>query len=446
MHLWLVFRTVVSQRLYFRSGFGDSGWFREGITLELHCRQDSREDTEISSPTKTIVERSNLVHGMTQRYDFQKNSSVNVLIIKRLSREDQGIYICLRGLRSSFAQIHVLYSPSNKSPNCTSNYDSPVIYDDIRQGHINFTCTTEPGNPPVLITLTIHKSENFQNITNLSKLCGVDQNFDNISTYSCHMNESLGDTTFLCDVTQQFPSPYNEGYRGSCSFGPLHFLSNFSVTINKQDITVKEGEGVNLTCTTNVTGVEIKWIDIPVGWEYNVTGNDYFSNVWIKHVNNQMTSKTTVQCIGSYGFRSMRESVTIRIVGASAHQRIFLTPLIVTISILTFITVGVLIVRSRWRQSRSEMNDNRADSNNPQSTYTTTVMATNESVENSLDTPNGCPEYNHSIVRVSSHDENPDTRYYDIPIQSTENNLDDGGYLIPSSLSHPRPPLYQYVA
>ncbi|KAJ8020730.1 hypothetical protein HOLleu_40399 [Holothuria leucospilota] len=330
----MVFRRVIGEKLFFKSGYGDSAWFREGITLELHCKQDSGEDIEIISPTEIIVQESKLVHGMTQRYDFQNNSSASVLIIKRLSREDQGIYTCQEELRTIlFVQVHVLYSPSDKSPQCTCTYDSPVIFHDIRQDYINFSCTTEEGNPPVLMALTVHESENFQNITDFAKLCIVDQSFDNIRTLSCHINESLGNTTFLCDVIQQFPSPYSGSYQNSCSFGPLHFLSNFSVTINEADITVEEEQGVNLTCTTNVAGVEIKWIDIPVDWESHVTTSDYFSRVSIKRVKQQSTSKITVQCIGTYGNRNVTDSIKITIEGKTNVIVIFLLVISVVIGV-----------------------------------------------------------------------------------------------------------------
>lgn len=403
MYHVLVFGRVICERLDFKSSNLDSAWFREGITLELYCRQDSVEDVEISSPSEIIAQGSNLVHEMTHRYDYYKNSSASVLIIKRLSREDQAIYTCQEGVRKKFAQVRVLYSPSDKSPQCTSNYDSPVIFDDIRQDYINFSCTSEEGNPSVMMTLTVYESENFQNITDLTKLCIVDQNFDNIITLSCHMNESLGNTTFLCNVTQQFPSPYSKSYRDSCSFGPLRFLSNFSIKVYKPYATVKEGEDVNLTCTTNVTGVEIKWIGIPVDWEYHVENNNYFSQVWIKNVKHYSTSEITVQCIGAYGNRNVTDSIKITIQGKNFVQGKDNLNIIFPLVILVIIGITFLIGFCAWKHGTccSFRNKQGSDPQNTTEVYTIHVQATTL-------TPNK-NNANNIAVKVCDGDEHGDS-------------------------------------
>lgn len=297
--------------------------FPEGIILEFVCQQDTSNDTQISAFSEVIVTGSNLTSGKTHKYDFQIiNSTTSIFVIKNLSRDDEGEFYCKEGTKTKLALIDVTYSPSDESPFCVSNYNSPVIYDDIREDKINFTCTTEEGDPPVLMTLNIIESNSTANITDIESICNVHRSGDNNQSFSCHLNESLENATFVCKVTQQLPSPCNVDYHDFCFFGPLHFLSNFSVTIFKSNLTVNEGDDLKLKCSTNVAGVEIKWDNIPKDWNYVVKTTEYTSHLEIYNVNQQSTSQIIVQCIGSYGNRNMTDNVKIVIVDVKGKGKV----------------------------------------------------------------------------------------------------------------------------
>ncbi|KAJ8021240.1 hypothetical protein HOLleu_38384 [Holothuria leucospilota] len=289
--------------------------FLEGITLRLYCTQASTDDIVIRSSTQLIVERSNLVDGITEIYDFEKvNSTTCVLVIKNLTRNESGVYSCREGDKTNYALVQVLYSPSSQSPVCTSNYDSLVIVNDLPLDHINFTCTSDQGNPPVLMQLHIFLPNSTNNISSiqLENICTTHNQLPNSRLLSCRIDDSLENATFVCYVSQQFPPPYTSSYGGSCSFGPINFPPKFSLVITPSDNTVCEGDNVTLTCTTNITGVEINWIIFTEDWKHNVTNeSEYSSQLNIYKVKKQSDSKIIVQCIGTYGIRKVRTNGTI---------------------------------------------------------------------------------------------------------------------------------------
>ncbi|KAJ8020728.1 hypothetical protein HOLleu_40395 [Holothuria leucospilota] len=352
--LLLAFTTITfGERIDFDFPLINTWWFPEGVTIELWCKQDSTDDIEISyipDSTEIIVKHSNL-RIVSNRYSFQTiNSTTCVFVIKSLSRNDDSLYSCRAGPTTKFVKVRVQYSPSKESLLCKTNYDSPVIFHDLRQDHINFTCVTEKGNPSVLMSLSIFKLDEINNITAIANICTVhDQDFDSSRSFSClMMTEYLENSTFLCDVTQKFPALNDGNYQNSCSFGPLKFSSNFSISISESNISVKDGDDVTLACSTNVSGVEIKWTDIPQDWEYDVTNSEYSSHLKLYYVKQPPTSKIVVECIGSFGNRSVKDSVIITIIKGGGQLAII--PLIICpLLFLVCITSSLLISYRAWK-------------------------------------------------------------------------------------------------
>ncbi|KAJ8022420.1 hypothetical protein HOLleu_37311 [Holothuria leucospilota] len=167
------------------------------------------------------------------------------------------------------------------------------------------------------------------NIPSIQKICTPHNQLPNSRLLSCRIDDSLENATFVCNVSQQFPPPYTSSYRGSCSFGPIHFPPKFTLLVTPSHEKVSEGADVTFTCTTNITEcVEIKWINIPEDWKYDITNSQYSSQLNSYSVKKQSDSEIIVQCIGTYGIRKVRASGTVIILEGSEFQERFYSRLL----------------------------------------------------------------------------------------------------------------------
>ncbi|KAJ8035124.1 hypothetical protein HOLleu_22249 [Holothuria leucospilota] len=257
----------------------------------------------------TLLDSSN-VTDISNKYTFnQTDENTYAFTINSISRDDEGSYTCVQGPVSRSRAITVIYGPSGSSPQCSSNYKSPIIFYDEIKGDFVFNCSTERGKPPVTTNIYVNK----QDVTSGLEIINETRTDKNniFTTYSLvrHFNGTLQNSEFVCNVTQQLPSPY-DNYQGSCSVGPIHLLPGFSLYVSPSNGTVRDENNVTLTCTTNVTGVKITWNNIH-NEKYIVTNYNQSSVLTILSFKPASYGTFFVECIGSYGSRTITANTTL---------------------------------------------------------------------------------------------------------------------------------------
>lgn len=113
---------------------------------------------------------------------------------------------------------------------------------------------------------------------------------------------------------------------------------------------------MTFTCTTNITGVEIKWINIPKGWKYNITHSEYSSQLKIYDVKKESSSEIIFQCIGTYGIRKVRTNGTISFNHKNWEQpgrNTFAIYIIVFLLFFGAFSLGCYVWRKRMHVSKS---------------------------------------------------------------------------------------------
>lgn len=299
-------------------------WFIEGATVNLVCQHVTTEDIVIRSPSAFIVTKSALVDSTSAKYEIlMTNASTFTLTMKMIDRSDGGTYTCDAGEVQTYATLKVMYYPSDETVRCYSNYSSQVIFENERRSRIQFSCSFEEGNPPALTTLDLFQTkQGTQNRIHVTENC-TRHDSGNTKSFSCYLNEALNNTVFLCNVTQQSPLPNIDGYRTNCSFGPLRLIPGFSLSIFPSEVTVVEGKSVNLTCSSNVSEVERKWLNIPRDWQYSLKRYEYSTVLNIYSIKRQSKSPITLQCNASYGNRYIIDKVQISLNGCKRLEYSF---------------------------------------------------------------------------------------------------------------------------
>ncbi|KAJ8021650.1 Cytotoxic and regulatory T-cell molecule [Holothuria leucospilota] len=288
---------------------------REGTKVTLTCSKSSSSVIHITfilgERYFTLIDSSN-VTDISHKYGFNDTKSNEyAFTINRISRNDEGVYQCYNGLISRTRAITVIYGPSERSPQCSSNYNSPIIfYDEINDDRpIVFNCSTERGKPPVTVKIYFNGQEVTSHLEITNETRTDKESMLTVYSLSQHVNDTLQNRHFVCNVTQPLPSPYDD-YHGSCSFGPLHLLPGFSLSVSPSNVTVRDEDNVILTCTSNVTGVNITWNNTP-SEKYIVTNYNRSSVLTILSFKPASNGTVFVECSGSYGSRTVTANTSL---------------------------------------------------------------------------------------------------------------------------------------
>ncbi|KAJ8021648.1 hypothetical protein HOLleu_38911 [Holothuria leucospilota] len=438
---------------------------REGTKVTLTCPKSSGSVVYITlilgERYVTLIDSSN-VTDISHKYGFtETQSNKYAFAINSISRNDEGVYQCSNGLVSRTRAITVIYGPSERSPQCSSNYNSPIIfYDEINDDRpIVFNCSTERGKPPVTVKIYFNGQEvtSHLEITNETRT-------DKESMLTAHslpqqVNDTLQNRHFVCNVTQQLPSPYDD-YQGSCSFGPLHLLSGVSLSVSPSNVTVRDEDNVTLTCTSNVTGVKIEWNNIPSG-KYIVTKYNRSSVLTVLSFKPASYGTIFVECIGSYGSRTVTANTSLFLMfNAEGHEdenyKKGANGILITLFVVLIVStcIGILPVsmalcilrnkRKRKERPRETLPDNNilgeistsghsrgqetSINNTSNKTYTTTVRPESQDSEKVHVDNISTQIYHRTIVMDEPSPSN--TKYYDISSKQTV-LYDSSGYLIP---------------
>ncbi|KAJ8021228.1 hypothetical protein HOLleu_38366 [Holothuria leucospilota] len=317
------------------------------------------------------------------------------------------------------------------TPKCTSNYHSPIIFDDKRQNRIDFICKTVRHSPMFATHLNIFESNFAQNITDIGKLCTSDRRSVTSPLFSCHLNKSLNNAVFLCNVTQFSHPSYINLYQGSCTFGPLHLLSGFAISTSPSNLTVKQGDDFLVACKSNVSEVVMRWENIPQVWEYNVTKNECSIYLHVYLIGSKSSiSPIIIQCNGSYGNKYVADNVTVifaQVKRLSVGEMLFSLP-----SLMLFtgcvVTFSFIIGRKKCTLGPRYQRKSSGFVN----AYTTTVRHTtgDSGDEDGHGGLNLSPVYDRPVVREEPSNHNESTTYYEIALQSPC-VCDRSGYLVP---------------
>ncbi|KAJ8021649.1 hypothetical protein HOLleu_38912 [Holothuria leucospilota] len=435
---------------------------RESVIVTLLCPKRAHSIVFITlanSQTQgrdpiTLIDSSKMID-ISNKYGFiEADNNTYAFTINRISRNDEGTYTCVQVPVTRSRAITVIYGPSDSSPQCSSNYKSPVIFYDEITNYFVFNCSTERGKPPVTTKIYV----NGQDVTyDLETVNETRTDEDNIfATYSLfrHFNHTLQNSEFVCNVTQQLPSPYDD-YHGSCSFGPLHLLPGFSLSVSPSYVPVRDENNVTLTCASNVTGVKITWNNIPSG-KYIVTNFNRSSVLTILSFKPASNGTVFVECSGSYGSRTVTVNTTVFLMvneegqedenyPNGIHVTLFVV-FIICISILLVSVASCILRNKRKRKERpietlpcknvwgeiSTSGHSRGQettiNNTSNKTYTTTVRPESQDSEEVHLTNISAQIYHRTIVMDESSPS--DTKYYDISSKPTI-LYDSSGYLIP---------------
>ncbi|XP_071841140.1 uncharacterized protein [Apostichopus japonicus] len=306
-----------------------------------------------------------------------------------------------------------MYSPPEEYPRCTSNYELPIFFSDQLQVPFEFNCTTEEGNPVVNIFL-YYETDGKQKQVHSTDLIITEQQLSKSRSFSTFLDSSFNKSSFICRVIQQLPAPY-QSYNKSCSFGPL---STFSVSINPSRYTVNTNkrENITLTCTSNVSGVVLKWTDIPLeDWQYNITKINDSLQLKIFDYGSSANGSITINCRASYGGRNVSEDITIdSIVTGCLGTPIPCStlPYLILVIIVIFVLVVIIIVyRKSRRRQRKELRPTAEPTNRP---------TQNNNNTNDLGLSSSTADEGHSLSPMIAGSSQEDTEMVDNPIYGSK--------------------------
>ena len=289
----------------------------EGDTVDLICPEPSSAETVGIEGLHAVAYVTNGV--LTPRFlndniTFTKQNSSVVLTFNKVKRNNTDEFICRTPRK--YLILKVLYSPTDY-PLLTTGYEPQVFINDNIQGPYQFNCTTEEGDPPVDISLYIEKDGRKQQVNSADYNITQENNLKSLS-FVTYLNSSFNDARLVCSVTQQLPDPY-QNYQKYCFF---EISPQVSVNIHPSNYTITmEGEIITLTCTSNVSGVVLKWTDIPLEEsQYNINRINDSLQLVIFNYGSNINGSISLQCNGSYGGRVISRNVSIRHAYYSGEQ------------------------------------------------------------------------------------------------------------------------------
>ncbi|KAJ8022164.1 hypothetical protein HOLleu_39576 [Holothuria leucospilota] len=343
-------RNVSAIRWEFKDVFepGNVLYVKETMNVELCCSKVAKSTVSFISwsPEGTLSDKSitlfNASRPTTRSNKYYFSELSDTFTLYDMGKQDGGNYYCSQILqpygrpRLLYVILKVVKIPKEK-PICSTNYRYPVIFHDEMKDNFEFNCSTETGNPPLKIDIFVDDAI-FSPDTSWTK-----NGVTTLSTIT-YMTEGLNNSTYSCSVRQELPFPYNERYEETCSFGPMHILPGFNITITPTSAFFKEGDNVTFTCMSNVSGVEKKWQNITRG-KYTITNNGERSYLNVLDLKPPLSGRIALECQGSYGSR---------LVTAIAHVNTKRTRLFLLIFGLVIFVVGFLDYRRRKSNRRRQ--------------------------------------------------------------------------------------------
>ncbi|XP_071839660.1 uncharacterized protein [Apostichopus japonicus] len=343
--------------------------FPFGSIVGLYCVQGTNKGIEVFSTDNTankIVKNSTLQQEFSNTYQFQViNETTTLFKIKNFTTEINGrTFICLNPKQLS-AKIVGFNPIDDGKPVCSSSYGSPFIFEDSVQSDIEMNCTSEEGDPPVMMSTYIRYGDEF--VTNISTRTASSHPhpFKTLS-FSSYFNSSFNNSVFVCNVSQQLPAPY-QSYQGSCSFGPILFLPLFSVTATPPSIDLSDIRNAVFSCSSNVSEVKLSWTKIPTHWKYDIKESDASIELNVFDTGSGVYS-VDIQCVGYYGDRVITTTAHLSYSPLSVlvtNLAIYLTLVIITIVVVCVVVVFLLsrvyVTNIRKNKDLIQMDDASVD-------------------------------------------------------------------------------------
>ncbi|XP_071823023.1 uncharacterized protein [Apostichopus japonicus] len=412
----------------------------EGDTIDLICQQPITDECYIAGDDKEYVRNGSLIPYLPDHIIFNRNDSACILTIINVSRDNQDKFIC-RYPVFKYLIVKVIYSPPEEYPRCLSNYELPMFFSDQLQVPFEFNCTTEEGDPAVNISLYV-QTDGRQKQVNSTDLIITERQLSKSRSFSTYLDSSSNNSSLICRVIQHLPAPY-QSYSKSCSFGPLVILSTFSVSINPSRYTVdtNKRENITLTCTSNVSGVELEWTDIPLkSCQYNITKINDSLQLKIFEYGSSIDGSINFHCSGSYGGRNIFNHASVHFV--ISHHFDLCHLMILALSCIIIVLVTLLlrlycrrcVCRLATSSSSSSPSSSHAIGQFPRSntTYTTTIRPESTHVGEHKTNEDDPQVYAHSLT-LNQNTEEEAAKYADIS-ENSKYNYDRQLYLVPSQM------------
>ncbi|XP_071839639.1 uncharacterized protein [Apostichopus japonicus] len=294
----------------------ENDWlFPFGSTVGIYCEQVTNSSIEVNYKSldytiNRIVKDSQLQDDFATTYQFEViNLTTGLFTIKKLTNEINGtLFECRNEKELSARIVGFTRIDDNVNPTCTSSYQSRFIFEDSVQSDIEMSCTSEEGDPPVMMSTYIRDGNEIVTYNSTRTVSSYLHPSKTLS-FSSDFNSSFNNSVFVCNVSQQLPAPY-QSYQGSCSFGPILFLPLFSVTANPSTIDFSDIRKAVLRCTSNVSEVNLTWSNIPNHWKYDIKEGDTYIEVNVTDTGSDVNSED-IQCIGYYGDRNITSMIQI---------------------------------------------------------------------------------------------------------------------------------------
>ncbi|PIK52951.1 hypothetical protein BSL78_10154 [Apostichopus japonicus] len=343
--------------------------FPFGSIVGLYCVQGTDKGIEVFNNDNTaikIVKNSTLQQEFSNTYQFEViNATTALFKIKNLTTQINGsTFTCLNPKQLS-AKILGFKPINDVNPLCSSSYPSRFIFEDSVQNDIKMSCSSEEGDPPVMMSTYIRDGDEIVTSSSTRTVSSHPHSSKTLS-FSSYFNSSFNNSVFVCNVSQQLPAPY-QSYQGSCSFGPILFLPLFSVTATPSSIDLSDIRNAVFRCSSNVSEVKLSWTKIPTHWKYDVKESDASIQLNVLDTGSGVYS-VNIQCVGYYGDRVITTTAHLSYSPLSVLETnlaIYLTLVIITIVVVCVVVVFLLsrvyVTNIRKNKDLIQMDDASVD-------------------------------------------------------------------------------------
>ncbi|XP_071841143.1 uncharacterized protein [Apostichopus japonicus] len=345
--------------------------FPFGSIVGLYCVQGTNKGIEVFNNDNTankIVKNSTLQQEFSNTYQFQViNATTALFKIKNLTTQINGSTFICQNPKLLLATV-VGFNPINDvNPLCSSSYGSRFIFEDSVKNDIEMICTSEEGDPPVMMSTYIRDGDEINDVTSIStRTVSSYPHPSKTLSFSSYFNSSFNNSVFVCNVSQQLPAPY-PSYQGSCFFGPILFLPFFSVAVTPPRVMFSDVKITIFNCTSNVSEVNLTWSNIPNHWIYNINEGVTYIELNVTDTGSDVGS-ADIQCVGNY--RNKNITSTIRIRATNNPGRVIAVLLVVMVICFCLICLIVpmvykyrLTVSAGENSSTSNANDRNTSNN-----------------------------------------------------------------------------------
>lgn len=319
----------------------------EGKSVSLICEPVDTSSVDISTVHEYLVELGSLIEGLSAEYNFNCNRTTCALTIGKVERRHENKYSCFDPEKSLV--MKVIFSPSDSSPVCNCSYETGTYLLGSSQVPFFFSCSSEEGNPPINITLSLDYGDGrAKDITMDPNVTVVRQRQSIAILYTPLLDASFDNVVVFCYVNQQLPDPY-PNFMSFCSSVNLT-LPEFSVAIISSHVYVKQNVATNitLTCGSDIRDVALEWSDT----KYKTNRmNETAIELIITDYVSRGKEPLFIQCYGSYGGKVSSASITIGVDGPLEDQHRHIGAVVIVLVILMiFLILGIIFIISKKDQ------------------------------------------------------------------------------------------------